>query len=262
MPGINTPTSMRIVAFSFPPGANFNRAVAAKVAYDDGTNEALMFFPASRKALATDVTQQVWYREGKVSRAEAIAQLSGTEIGTFMVRETVRGAERETTHTIDVQGGPRVLHILVRHVQGPSGTLYRIANRDWLFERLYDVVRFCSYNPFTMPDLPQPVALNSHLITWDGPVDSSTESSTDTTPRGSPTPSRPSSMMLEIVASGRHGGKAAPCCQCLDAPACVAFVPCGHICMCATCGTYAKLGGQPCPICRVAATGTLRVYLA
>eukprot|EP00047_Mylnosiga_fluctuans_P006931 m.250047 g.250047 ORF g.250047 m.250047 type:complete len:198 (+) comp16520_c0_seq1:203-796(+) len=196
--------------------------------------------------------QQVWYRAGGMARADAVSQLRGTEKGTFLVRETIYTPTGEDTHTIDVQAGPRVVHILIRHVPSPIGQLFRIdAHHEWIFERLFDVIRFCSLNPFTMANLPQPVTLNGSMFKWD---------STNPTPRTSPMSTRSASPAPAEPQPA--AAKPTPCCQCLEAPACVAFVPCGHVCMCASCGMYAHMRHQPCPICRSTSSTTIRLYFS
>ena len=75
------------------------------------------------------------------------------------------------------------------------------------------------------------------------------------------------------AAAGSSSGPATPtqaqpatatseCVVCQDAAATHAAVPCGHLCLCGTC--MATLGKPPtnqkCPLCRVAMTGSLRVF--
>ena len=52
------------------------------------------------------------------------------------------------------------------------------------------------------------------------------------------------------------GGKAL-CTWCLEQPATMAYVPCGHRCMCEE---HAALAGSQCPICRAAANGVVRIF--
>jgi hypothetical protein len=47
------------------------------------------------------------------------------------------------------------------------------------------------------------------------------------------------------------------CALCLDQPATVALVPCGHRCVCEE---HAALVANRCPICRAPATGIVRVF--
>ena len=49
-----------------------------------------------------------------------------------------------------------------------------------------------------------------------------------------------------------------PCVVCLDNPARVACAPCGHRCLCGTCGLCARL--EKCPMCRHPIAYTLTVY--
>ena len=55
------------------------------------------------------------------------------------------------------------------------------------------------------------------------------------------------------------GNKSAPssCCVCLDACSVVAFVPCGHLCVCAQCADVCS----NCPLCRVAVATRIRIYM-
>merc|ERR1712039_466080 len=75
---------------------------------------------------------------------------------------------------------------------------------------------------------------------------------------------RPANM--ELVTSGLDGTMSAqeehsPCSVCLEAPAVMAFIPCGHRCICLACGV--KLHGEVlsrCPQCRCAATDLVRIF--
>lgn len=61
--------------------------------------------------------------------------------------------------------------------------------------------------------------------------------------------------------AGEQGGK---CCVCLEAKSTHAFVPCGHQCVCATCGeTIRSLAPRNacCPICKLKSKSLMRVYL-
>lgn len=47
------------------------------------------------------------------------------------------------------------------------------------------------------------------------------------------------------------------CCVCDDAPKCVLFLPCKHVCACEAC--HARL--QACPLCRVAIVSRHKVFI-
>jgi hypothetical protein len=48
------------------------------------------------------------------------------------------------------------------------------------------------------------------------------------------------------------------CVVCADHAACVALIPCGHMCCCTVCA--ARLVGQACPICRENVHSAMRIY--
>jgi archaellum component FlaC len=50
------------------------------------------------------------------------------------------------------------------------------------------------------------------------------------------------------------------CIACFDAVKTVAFIPCGHLCMCEAC--LKKQGGATCPYCREKSTSTIKIYVA
>jgi Zinc finger, C3HC4 type (RING finger) len=54
----------------------------------------------------------------------------------------------------------------------------------------------------------------------------------------------------------------APCVICTDRPAIRALVPCGHLCLCDDCSVQFlhSASQRACPLCRVHATSTLRIY--
>lgn len=53
----------------------------------------------------------------------------------------------------------------------------------------------------------------------------------------------------------------APCVICTDSPALLALVPCGHLCLCEDCSVqFLHSTSRTCPLCRVHATSTLRIY--
>ena len=49
------------------------------------------------------------------------------------------------------------------------------------------------------------------------------------------------------------------CVICLDCASSHAFIPCGHVCVCAACACE-DAALTVCPVCRAETTGTLRVY--
>lgn len=61
--------------------------------------------------------------------------------------------------------------------------------------------------------------------------------------------------------SPRGSGDGDACIICISAPSCMAFVPCGHRCLCRSCGREraGELGGC-CPQCRASFTGIIRIY--
>ena len=50
------------------------------------------------------------------------------------------------------------------------------------------------------------------------------------------------------------------CIVCMDAPKTHAFVPCGHVCACATCSEMVMASSSTCPYCRGPAQMAMRVY--
>lgn len=53
------------------------------------------------------------------------------------------------------------------------------------------------------------------------------------------------------------------CVMCLDAPKTMAFVPCGHMCVCESCSeSIEPRGSRRCPMCRAVTSGKIKVYLA
>jgi serine/threonine protein kinase len=52
----------------------------------------------------------------------------------------------------------------------------------------------------------------------------------------------------------------AECVVCLGAPSVMAFVPCGHRCLCEACSAVFVQRGQLCPLCRCCPTQVIRVY--
>lgn len=58
-----------------------------------------------------------------------------------------------------------------------------------------------------------------------------------------------------------RGGDAHACIICMSSPSCMAFVPCGHRCLCITCGREraGELRGA-CPQCRAEFTGIIQIY--
>jgi Zinc finger, C3HC4 type (RING finger) len=62
-------------------------------------------------------------------------------------------------------------------------------------------------------------------------------------------------------ASASPSALAAPCVICTDSPAIRALVPCGHLCLCEDCSVqFLHSTSRACPLCRVHATSTLRIY--
>lgn len=75
-------------------------------------------------------------------------------------------------------------------------------------------------------------------------------------------------------ASGASGGAASPselraaeqggrCCVCLEAESTHAFVPCGHQCVCATCGALVRSKAPRhacCPLCKLPSKSLMRVF--
>jgi hypothetical protein len=49
------------------------------------------------------------------------------------------------------------------------------------------------------------------------------------------------------------------CVICIDRAKVVALIPCGHVCLCATCTV--KAAPKTCPMCRAHVTSTLRVFM-
>ena len=50
------------------------------------------------------------------------------------------------------------------------------------------------------------------------------------------------------------------CVICNDQSRCIAFSPCGHVCVCAECGPLLPVGAA-CPLCRSTIQSTLKIYL-
>ena len=48
----------------------------------------------------------------------------------------------------------------------------------------------------------------------------------------------------------------------MDSPRSHTFVPCGHLCVCATCSDAVMNGNKACPICRVPAQMAMRIHAA
>jgi hypothetical protein len=48
----------------------------------------------------------------------------------------------------------------------------------------------------------------------------------------------------------------------MDSPRSHTFVPCGHLCVCATCSDAVMAGAKECPICRVPAQMAMRIHAA
>jgi Zinc finger, C3HC4 type (RING finger) len=72
-----------------------------------------------------------------------------------------------------------------------------------------------------------------------------------------PLPTGPISESASASASA-----SAPCVICTDSPAIRALVPCGHLCLCNECAVQFlhSASQRACPLCRVHATSTLRIY--
>ena len=53
------------------------------------------------------------------------------------------------------------------------------------------------------------------------------------------------------------------CVVCMERPACMAFAPCGHECICDDAGCTTPFpAGSACPICRTQSTGVMKVFRA
>eukprot|EP00656_Telonema_subtile_P007793 TRINITY_DN13658_c0_g1_i1.p1 TRINITY_DN13658_c0_g1~~TRINITY_DN13658_c0_g1_i1.p1 ORF type:complete len:414 (-),score=131.74 TRINITY_DN13658_c0_g1_i1:203-1444(-) len=50
------------------------------------------------------------------------------------------------------------------------------------------------------------------------------------------------------------------CVVCDDMPKCIAFAPCGHVCVCASCSPKLPKGSA-CPLCRATIESTLKIYM-
>ncbi len=49
---------------------------------------------------------------------------------------------------MDVQAGPRIGHVLLPHIIKDGILFFRLPGSPHLFQHLFDLVRFCHYNPF------------------------------------------------------------------------------------------------------------------
>jgi hypothetical protein len=61
---------------------------------------------------------------------------------------------------------------------------------------------------------------------------------------------------VSAAATDAVGGRTL-CSWCLEQPATMAYVPCGHRCMCED---HAAMAGSQCPICRAVASGVVRIF--
>ena len=65
---------------------------------------------------------------------------------------------------------------------------------------------------------------------------------------------------VEVAAPLPAAPHVAECVVCMDAPQSHALVPCGHMCMCATCAERCVETVKECPMCRAPAHQTFRIY--
>ena len=73
---------------------------------------------------------------------------------------------------------------------------------------------------------------------------------------GRPSFQRLKTQLQDALSAAQAQDKVAECVVCLDAPASMALLPCGHRCVCAGCaGTV-----RACPICRGGVQGSVRIF--
>eukprot|EP00043_Microstomoeca_roanoka_P009718 m.92613 g.92613 ORF g.92613 m.92613 type:complete len:768 (+) comp14671_c0_seq1:195-2498(+) len=115
----------------------------------EGDDMPIMFVHyTSKGAQKIDVFRQPWCRI-KWSKARSNRYLSSAPVGAFIIRRATQRGQ----YVLSVQAGPRVCHVLIRAIAKDSTILYNVYPTPQWFENLYDLVLFCSYQPFQFPDL-------------------------------------------------------------------------------------------------------------
>jgi hypothetical protein len=110
----------------------------------DQAEKELHYHPTTRHARDFVVEAQPWFRDANFSRQDADAYLAKTPPGAFILRATHSG----DTHILDVQAGPRVGHVLLTQILLVETPYHVLPGTSHVFEHLFDLVRFCHYNPF------------------------------------------------------------------------------------------------------------------
>eukprot|EP00051_Salpingoeca_urceolata_P010256 m.124990 g.124990 ORF g.124990 m.124990 type:complete len:1001 (+) comp16640_c2_seq1:98-3100(+) len=114
----------------------------------------------SQRAANVDLGKQSWFRTSW-STLQATRYLECSPKGSFVIR----GApEASTDYVLSVQAGPRVAHVLLRSATTGGRFYWRLhANSAW-FEHIFDLVLYCSVEPFCFKALDPHASIKLNLL--------------------------------------------------------------------------------------------------
>lgn len=116
--------------------------------------ENMFIHHKSTKASQIALQKQSWMRLNW-KRRRAIRYLQPSPVGAFLIRK----ADTKGEYVMSVQAGVKVCHVLLRSELHDRAVLFNVHPTPHFFEHLYDLVLFCSHQPFHFE------ALGSDLIT-------------------------------------------------------------------------------------------------
>lgn len=120
----------------------------------DGRRENMFIHHRSMVAAAVRLQKQSWMRLAW-KRRRAIRYLQPSPVGAFLIRQ----GDKKGEYILSVQAGVKVCHVLLCSEIYNGTVLFNVHPTPHFFEHLYDLVLFCSYQPFHFE------ALGSDLIT-------------------------------------------------------------------------------------------------
>ena len=110
---------------------------------DEYNGELLRFHLTSHVAFPHNIDEQSWFQP-KTKKKEAELFLEHAPVGAFLIRIPAN----PFSYMLDVQAGPRIGHVLLAQIMRDEMMYVRLPGTPHVFQHLFDLVRFCHFNPF------------------------------------------------------------------------------------------------------------------